>query len=170
MDKVLNISILLIEIILPILIIYLVYKILKKKYRIILPTITIVILVTLLVVFYMPSSTAISRDKATSISFITDNQHLQITDQEQQSSVLTFINEQKFIRSTKKTIFDIPSSPSNQYLELRISGIDEPFNVLISVRLDNYKESYMQKDGQFFTIRNANSFGNQLNEIYSKLK
>lgn len=139
------------------------YFILKKKSKrlISIALIVEVTLVILLFLFYSPVK--ITVPKSSLVTIESNGYRLEVDDPEQSEDIKQYIREQSFQRSIFKTLNGVPPAPVEENIHIRIDGPES--TMLIYLRKDKVKYSYLECNGQYYSIKEVEKMINKMEEV-----
>ncbi len=171
MVKIINIAILLLMLLLPFILLYTIYSLIKGKPKIhrIFAIFILLGMIALITIFYVPSSMELHEQKQLTVTLHRNGQIYKIVDLEQVKEIKELVEKQKFIRSVSRTLVGSSPVPSDQYINVFFEGKDIPFSQLISVRMDTAQSSYLERDSQYYKIVNAEAFVQNMVDYTSRI-
>lgn len=132
----------------------------KKKHlkNITLAVATFLSTLILIISFYSPVHLFLYDSKQLTVKIEKNGRSYDISDITLKNEIKEIIERQNLIKSTSKTIIGTPPYPSKQGINIHISGTDVNFNMLVFIRIDSIQYSYMEYDGQYFSINRLKKF------------
>ncbi|MGE7922598.1 hypothetical protein ACQKND_05380 [Viridibacillus arvi] len=160
MIKLLNLSVWVVICFSLLILIYITYALVNKKHlnNITLEVATFLFTLILIIPFYSPVHLSLYDPKQLTVKIVKNGQNYDISDITLKNEIKEIIERQNLIKSTSKTIVGTPPYPSKQGINIHISGTDVSFSMLVFIRIDSIQYSYIEYDGQYFSINRIEKF------------
>ncbi|BBI34049.1 hypothetical protein KCTCHS21_34480 [Cohnella abietis] len=171
MSSIFSVMIITLFLLIPVVLTYIIYSLIKKRQK---KSVTLVIslclgiVIVFLVLYLAPTRLKLqSSDSDYNLTIYKNGRTYLIDDREQKNSMMQLLEGQKYVRNVNIPLNGVPRVASDQYISIRIAGIEVPSNILISVRLDDTSLSYLENSSRYYSINNSKKFTQDIQNFIS---
>ncbi|MGE7924822.1 hypothetical protein ACQKND_16785 [Viridibacillus arvi] len=171
MTKVLNLGIWFLFFILFVTLFYIVLAFIKNKQRKYITRALLIFLTLLLtiVAFYFPVKNPLQQAKQVTFT-IENGESEDKLESKKVNEIKQIIQNQHLIKNTSKTLVGTSPYPFNEGINIHISGNEISFNMLVFIRIDNPKESYVEYNSQYYSILKSDKFVQDIVKVINRLE
>lgn len=115
-------------------------------------------IILLLAVFYFPRRITLPDQQQLLITIDAKGQDpISLMNVAQLNELVNLVERQKLVKSISKTLEGTFSYPAEHGVNIIIAAMDEP-RLYIFARDDNIKQTFFEKNGQYYTVLNSKKF------------